>query len=182
LLVVNSDAPGEIPGRYDFAEERAVLIYMDSAALDTPTEGTAEEKGGFTMYAQMEVSVPTTTAVDTAAVKVGGTWVAGLLDSFTFEANNRLIYTGAAERVFLVVGTFDIKSSASVKMTLLLTKNGVTLGANHEITEDAVAADNEKAMAIASLVSLKPNEYIELWAKASASANLTMGGAVTVIG
>ena len=182
FVVINTDAPGETPGRLAFSTGQAVLIYADEEELASPTVGSVVEAGGFSMHGQMSVSVSASTSISSTATKVLGTWVEGLLDSFQLVGNNRLVYIGATERTFLVVAALELKSSGTAEVHMGVYQNGSAPLTGQDITRDMSSALGRVPQALSSLVTLKPNEYIEIWSWSSSAITLTVDGTVAIIG
>ena len=123
-------------------------------------------------YGGMYISSSAVTTLASATpLKAAGTTTSMGLNSFT-HSNNRLTYTGAATRVFSVVATLSVSAASAETMTFFIYKNGSFL-TGAEI--DRKASNNDiGAVAIAALISLAEDDYIEVWLESLGGADLTL--------
>jgi hypothetical protein len=114
-----------------------------------------------TMY--RNVAAATTTVTPGTYLKAAGTTTAGNLNAFDMPANNRLRYTGAAQKHFHIAVSVSFTCGANNKTVgLKIAKDGVVMddsvarrrvGTGTDIGSTALHADT----------TLTTNQYLELW-------------------
>ena len=143
--------------------EFPAFIFLNKSAKDFAPEGVTE---GMASYGSMYVSASATTVVTTTgtAVKANGTTVAGPLKDFTMPANNRLQYTGASTKVMYVHADCSTSKSdvGTDYLELVFAKNGTAI-TGPDIRRDLAAGSVIGASSESWLVSMDPNDYIELF-------------------
>lgn len=185
LILVDPTGEHDTPGRNALGTETA-LVYLDASEASPAATGTVIQLGSFIVHAEMRQKTAAATAFAATGAwgKIAGVFESGILDGFTLD-DGRLIYTGAETRTFLLVANFGISTSivAGATVTTGLSKGGTDPTA--EQAQDLVLADNTDAKVggLNQLVSLKTNEYLELWGSSDATGDVTWDKAiVTVIG
>lgn len=90
---------------------------------------------------------------------------------FTTASDNRATYTGN-ENSFLFTGASDVKVDKVCELTYALFLNGV-LVSGAETPHDFTAASKTENISITSIIDLKRDDYLEVWAK-SDTINTTL--------
>lgn len=107
-------------------------------------------------------SVTSFVAVNTAT-KVLGTTTSTNLFRTSSTSNNRLTYTGAKTKKFLVICALSFTSAGNNKIySFYVTKNGVKLPES-KISRKINTGTDQGATPISCTVTLAPNDYIEVW-------------------
>lgn len=132
--------------------------------------------GGGCAHMYMVTPIATALASANTFYKMNGLTAAYLCNGYT-HSNNRLTYIGAEARRFLVNAVFSISSDKKdLDVLFELYINGSTgevLASRIKRTLRAVG--DMYLMALASLINLSPNDYVELWGSASVdNANVTV--------
>lgn len=137
-----------------------------SSKWETQTSGIATQNDDVASGNLYITSSATTnfSAVNTP-VKALGTTTSSNLYRVTSPANNRLTYIGSKTRSFQVSGAMSVMSSSNNKSySVMIAKNGTVLTESRQSVKLGSAGDQRNA-AISCIVSLAPNDYIELWAE-----------------
>jgi len=135
-----------------------------SNAWEVESSGVRTEKDDVStgnMY--LTTPVATTFSAINTPTKVLGTTTAVNLFRVSSPANNRLTYTGAKTKTFVVTGALSITSATNNNFyTIYIAKNGVVLPQSAQ-TQKVANGGDQGSMSITCTVSLAPNDYIELW-------------------
>ena len=92
---------------------------------------------------------------------------------------NRLTYTGTPTRTFKAEATISLSAAAATNARLHLYKNGSLITGSTVSRTLADTATN--AVAIHALVSLAPNDYVELWCETDDGDDITIQNGVVSI-
>lgn len=128
-------------------------------------------------YGSMYISTATETSVSTqnTPLKALGTTTAGdALRDFTHAAN-RLTYTGAPDREFMVTAALSLSAAQNNQILAFhIAKNGSVVVASEIHRKAAIGADIGAASVMVE-VPLSKNDYVELWVEnKSGTTNLTI--------
>ncbi len=108
-------------------------------------------------------SVTTTFSAVNTPTKILGTTTSTNLFRVSSPTNNRLQYTGAKTKTFLVICSMSIIFGGNNKVySFYVTKNGVKL-TESMVTVKSNATADQNVIPISCTVSLAPNDYIEIW-------------------
>jgi hypothetical protein len=133
-------------------------------------------------YGSIYWATPAATANEAATpIKAAGT-TAALGNAFlvTQATTNRLTYTGVATRDFHVTASISLSAGAATNATVHLAANGaIVTGA--KVTRTIPNTDTG-AMAVAGIISLAKDEYVELWCETDDGDDITIqSGSLTII-
>lgn len=146
-----------------YADGYFTNLYVGGVPLSTPA------------YGEIYITIPIATECTLADTYylVAGTTTSDELKDFT-ASNERLIYTGVGSRVVLVVAAISV--SSDTVNTVLGTKVYINGGAHEAsfIQRKIATAGDVGAFAIATLVTLTTNDYVEIYiASSRAGAEIT---------
>lgn len=155
--------PGE-DGTYNIG--RGGLAYAEGYFDALYVDGEAVGGGVLSApaYGEIYITTPIATTCTVAGTfyLVAGTTTSDELQDFT-ATNERLTYNGAGTRVFLVAAAISVSSDANnVVLSTKVYKNGAAHAASL-IQRKITVANDIGAQAIATLVTLTTNDYIEIY-------------------
>lgn len=116
----------------------------------------------------------TTIATINVFVKANGTSTANAINQKFTHTNNRLTYTGGLTRDFIVSAVVSMQDGNAQLMICRIAKNGTTL-ANSESQATTSQTNRSQNVKTQTIVSLAPNDYIEIFI-----TNGTSTSAITV--
>lgn len=122
----------------------------------------------------------TTLGAATPALAAGTTAAQGTAALVTQAVNNRLTYTGALTRNFIVEGTFSVSAAATNTLSTLYIYKGGSAVTGIAIQRYITGSDTG-AVAIHGVVSLATNEYCELYAATDDGDDITIQNGVLSI-
>lgn len=124
-------------------------------------ESLAPSYGGIYVSSSAE----TTIAAQSTYVKAAGTTASlGITPRNVTEATtNRLTFTGASPRIFLVIATVNTLVATATQLNgVKIAKNGTVIDASEVKDYQAVAAEDQ-ALTAMTLVSLSSTDYVEVF-------------------
>ena len=109
-------------------------------------------------------------------LKIAGSTTANSINQKFSHTDNRITYTGALGRDFLVSATVTITgATAGNQIGLYIAKNGSTLPES-EVYITANASGRAEGGKVQTITPLVTNDYLEMWVEnASSSADITVG-------
>jgi len=117
-------------------------------------------------YGEMYVSSAAATTVTTSGtpVKVAGTTTAGDLKDFSMPTDNRLVFNGTSTKMckidIFVSATQSVNSTRWTEWSIA--KNGTVIAAT-KIQRDHSNNTDRGASAIGALISMDPDDYLEIY-------------------
>ncbi|MCC7147140.1 MAG: hypothetical protein IT443_11900 [Phycisphaeraceae bacterium] len=129
--------------------------------------------------AYISSSASTSFPDDTTWTKISGTTTLGEASDFDMPASNRLRYTGAATRKFVVSIAFSFNDDGSGLPLFRIAKNGTTAAKSEAGVPASWGFGGETAWAgcLQCIVELATNDYVELYGKSGTGG----GGSSTVL-
>lgn len=106
-------------------------------------------------------------------IKAAGTTTTGTVRNFTSPATNRLTYVGNFTQTFMVsaVATVACANNNNQVVALRVVKNGVTAVPSTTGRTRCQTSDQPYNVTAKGLVTLEPNDYIEIWITNETSTN-----------
>jgi hypothetical protein len=125
-------------------------------------------------YGQLHVSTSAATpiAVVDTYQKVAGTTTLKSALAMDMPTDGRLRHTGSVSRPMLVEAAVSIEVDGDATVTVTIAKNG-TADADVEVTQECVAGAGAEAFSVPYVGALDENDYVEVWAKADDTVNVT---------
>ncbi|MDH4127179.1 MAG: hypothetical protein OEV44_00385, partial [Spirochaetota bacterium] len=104
----------------------------------------------------------TTITLDNTPYKIVATWVEGLTERFSFNANGRITYISEETRRFHVGGmaTIDPASAAAASFRILVAKNGTVIRPGNATN---IAGGVTESVNVGVMTQLAKDDYIELY-------------------
>ncbi|MBT8394274.1 MAG: hypothetical protein HKO81_08785 [Flavobacteriaceae bacterium] len=134
------------------------LIRIDSVVTDEDSFGNLYLTSPADTYIANK-NVPT---------KIAGTTAAENLANFSAVGNNRLVYTGSSTRTFSVVCSMSFSASDKNDVFAFYIYHGGNASpgvvASSEVKRYISTGADIGALSVSGLVTLAPNEWIEMWA------------------
>lgn len=126
-------------------------------------------------YGQIYISSAIATSIAVAGTyqKAAGTTTIGDYSGMDMPVTGRLRHTGTVSKPFMVHANLSVTVSSDAKVTLALAKNGV-VDANTAVEHEIAAASDPVAFGLNDIVSLDENDYVEVWATADDTVNVTV--------
>jgi len=132
-------------------------------------------------FGNMYLVSPTNTLISSkdVPVKIEGITATEGLKNFETDGNNRLKYIGTSTRTFSVVCSMSFASSDKNDTCSFYLYQGGNAGSPGIISSSKVrrfiaAANDVGALSVSGLVSLAPNEWIEIWGEDNTSGGLNL--------
>jgi hypothetical protein len=159
----------------------AGVSYDDNKSLFVNNKGISNS-AALAQYYMVDNVTATDIVTQGVAVKIAGTTTANSINQKFSHSNNRLTYTGALSRDFLVTSTLTITGATSGnQIGLYISKNG-TLLSDSEVYITANASGRAEGGKIQSIVDMNTDDYIEIWIEnASATSDVTVGFLNTIV-
>jgi len=118
------------------------------------------------------------TAQETTSLTVAGTWVAidgvfvnGACSCFDIHADGILTFKGESAEDFLLNGVSDLATDKVCRVHYGLYLNGVLVP--EAITpKDFQHANSDENISITALLTLEPDDYIQVWAKSDTNTTV----------
>lgn len=120
-------------------------------------------------------ATPTTVSFSGVPTKILGTTLSGSINQKFSHSNNRLTYTGALPRSFLVSAVASVTSvGSSKKVGLYVAKNNSAIPES-EIYATTNAAGRSESVSTQEILQLVTNDYVEIWIENDTdTSNLTV--------
>ncbi|MFK5958936.1 MAG: hypothetical protein QM495_08730 [Lutibacter sp.] len=134
-----------------------LLIRIDSVVTDSDSFGN------------MYLTVPdyTVIASKNTPLKIEGVTTAENLNNFVASGNNRLVYTGSKTRIFSIVCSMSFGASSKNDHYSFYIYHGGNASPgiiqSTKVRRFIAATSDIGALSVSGLVSLAPNEWIEVW-------------------
>lgn len=155
--------------------------FDDNKALFSSCRGitNSAEIGSYTMINNATVTV---ISVSGTAVKILGTTTANPINQKFSHTNNRLTYTGALDRSFIVTVCASANSVGSAKQVgFYVAKNGTVI-AESEIYVTTNTSSRAEGVALQTILDLSTNDYIEVFVENSTdTGNITVTELNTIV-